>query len=98
MNFLPSRASLSIPFELDDFSIVAKLWASSITNNKLFSAFPFCKAKALEIAFEIKFKMGYQYFQISPNDIETDYSQTTNKLDILGKKLESIILSSEIRK
>ena len=46
----------------------------------------------IQIAFDIKFKMGYQYFQISPNDIETDYSQTTNKLDILGKKLESIIL------
>lgn len=52
----------------------------------------------IQIAFEIKFKMGYQYFQISPDDIETDYSQTARNLDILGKKLENIILQFKNQK
>jgi hypothetical protein len=52
----------------------------------------------IQIAFEIKFKMGYQYYQIDSSHIATDYTQTTKKLDVLGNRLESIISQFKTQK
>lgn len=50
----------------------------------------------IQLAFEIKFKFGK--FQIIQEEIESDYAQTTKKLDILGRKLENIISQLKYQK
>jgi hypothetical protein len=46
----------------------------------------------IQIAFEIKFNRGFEYWRIDSNDLESDYIETTQKLNSLGKKLNQIIL------
>jgi hypothetical protein len=45
----------------------------------------------IELAFQVKFFTGYQYFKISSNDIDGDFLTTKKKLDALGKKLKEIV-------
>ena len=45
----------------------------------------------IQLAFEIKFKKGYEYYKIDSTAIESNFIQTTNKLNQLGNKLDSII-------
>ena len=46
----------------------------------------------IQIAFEIGFESGYKYYNISENDLKSDYKITTKKLNELGNKLNQIIL------
>lgn len=52
----------------------------------------------IQLAFDIKYKMGYQYYQINSNDIESNYNLTTEKLDSLGIKLVRIISKFQYQK
>ena len=48
----------------------------------------------IELAFDVEFKTGIEYFKISPSDIDTrkvDFLTTKLKLDSLGIKLKGII-------
>jgi hypothetical protein len=52
----------------------------------------------IELAFQVKFFTGYQYFRISPNDIDGNFFETKRKLDTLGIKLKAIIDEFRIQK
>lgn len=52
----------------------------------------------IQLAFEIKFKKGYQYYQITQADIQSNYEQTVTNLSSLGNKLEKIILQFKDQK
>jgi len=52
----------------------------------------------IQLSFEIKFKTGYEYYQITPNDIQSDFIQTTKNLNALGIKLDNIILKFQKQK
>jgi hypothetical protein len=45
----------------------------------------------IQLAFEIKFYKGLQYYHINQNDIDGDFDTTQKKLDDLGRKLKAII-------
>lgn len=51
----------------------------------------------IQLAFQIKFHRGLNYFHINQNDIDSFY-QTKYKLDELGKKLKSIIDTFKLQK
>jgi hypothetical protein len=52
----------------------------------------------IQIAFDIKYKMGFEFFDIRPDHIDADYKITTEKLDTLGTKLQNIILRFQEQK
>lgn len=45
----------------------------------------------IQLAFQIKFHKGLQYYHINQNDIEGNFDTTKKKLDDLGNKLKAII-------
>jgi hypothetical protein len=45
----------------------------------------------IQLAFQIKFRKGLQYYHITESNIEGDFYNTQQKLDDLGRKLKSII-------
>jgi len=45
----------------------------------------------IQLAFQIKFHKGLQYYHINSNDIEGDFGSTQTKLNDLGEKLKIII-------
>lgn len=45
----------------------------------------------IQLAFDIKFKSGYQFYHISPTDIDGDFLITQSKLNLLGNRIKSII-------
>lgn len=47
--------------------------------------------KRIQLAFDIKFRSGYQFYHISPSDIDGDFKETTMQLDKLGSRIKSII-------
>lgn len=52
----------------------------------------------IQLAFEINFKTGYEYYKIDSTHIEGNFLETLNKLNILGKKLDSIISQFKYQK
>jgi hypothetical protein len=52
----------------------------------------------IQLAFDIKFKLGYQYYQINEGEIASNFIMTTDKLDTLGVKLDRIISKFQYQK
>jgi hypothetical protein len=46
----------------------------------------------IQIAFDIKFKRGFEYWRIDSNHLESDYDEITQNLNSLGKRLNQIVL------
>jgi len=52
----------------------------------------------VQLAFQIKFRKGLQYYHIDKNDIDGNFDSTKLKLDTLGMKLKSIVDSFKLQK
>ncbi len=52
----------------------------------------------IQLAFDIKYKTGYEYYEISNNHISANYIQTKKNIDSLGIKMQRIINHLKIQK
>lgn len=101
LNFINKKEELEDMVEIykEDADILNKVKA----NLKLFESdkeifFIDTIHNRIQIAFDVKFKRGYEFWNIRQRDLESNFKETTDSLNLLGRKLEQIVLKFQQQK